>query len=107
MDSMENNPLLTPENYFKQYQDNIDKLKNNPLLVEFDRMCYEVFESNEMGRKLLEYISDTFLKPSLAKVGSNTYQIDVIWAEGFKDAFRKIFYSIQSHKQRIQAGMNK
>lgn len=107
MEEMNANPLLMQEDYLKQYKDNIENLKNNPELVSFDKLCYELFEANETGKKFLEYVEDHFLLPSLAKLGSPTYQIDVLWAEGFKDAYRKIFYSIRSQKQRISAEMNK
>lgn len=102
----DSNPLLEPENYFSQYQESIDDLKNNPKLISFDKMCYELFEGSELGKKFMEYVQEYFLLPSLARLGAPTYQLDIIWGEGFKDAFRKIRHAIISHEQRIQAGMN-
>ena len=107
MEEIAPNSLLEQENYFKNYQDSIDNLKNRPELISFDKMCFELFEMNETGKKFLEYAQTNFLLPSLAKLGAPTYQLDVMWAEGFKDAYRKIVYAVMSHKQRIHAEMNK
>ena len=107
MEDLVPNPLLMQEDYFKQYQESIDNLKNNPELISFDIMCHELFEMNELGKKFIKYVEENFLLPSLARVGTPTYQLDVMWAEGFKDAFRKIVYAVKSHKQRIQAETNR
>lgn len=103
MDSMDNNPLLQNEDYMAEYRKNIDKLKNNPEVVMFDKLCYELFEVNETGKRFIKYVEETFLIPGLGKLGSPTYQIDIIWAEGYKDAYRKIKASLIAHKQRIKA----
>ena len=98
------NPILEAENYFQQYQDNIDGLKNDPKLIEFDKLCYEVFHKSEAGKRLLEMAIDRYVIPPMAARGTPTYQIDVLWAEGFKDVFRIFRNAILSHEQRIQAG---
>ncbi len=98
------NPLIQPEDYFKQYQENIDKLKNDPNIVAFDKLCYEVFEATEVGRKFIEFAKERFIINSQISRGQPTYQLDVIWQEGFRDAYRMIFYHVNSHKQRIAAG---
>lgn len=99
------NDLLQPEDYMKGYRESVEKLKNNPNLVLFDRLCYEVF-STDMGKRLIEYIKETYVYPSLASRDSANYQISVIWSDGFKDAFRMIINAIKQHDQRIKAGMN-
>jgi hypothetical protein len=104
MEENEVNPLLEPENYFEAYNKNIDKLKNDPLVVAFDKLCYEVFEATEMGREFLKFATNRFLIGSQVTKGNPTYQVDVIWQEGFRDAYRMIMNHVQSHKQRIQAG---
>lgn len=102
----ERNPFLEHENYFAGYQENIEKLKNMPQVIEFDKLCFELFERNEMGRRFIELITERYLLNSLAKPGTATYQIDVIWGEGFKEFGRMILGSIKSHQQRILAGTN-
>lgn len=100
------NPLLKPEDYNLGYKENIEKLKNNPHLVELDKLCYEVFNT-EHGKKFLEVIEDRFLSRSMVSRDSPNYAMMLIWADGFKDAFRMISDYIKKHEQRIQAETNK
>ena len=101
---MENNPILERENFFAGYQEQIENLKNNPELIEMDRVCFELFGQNPLGKKFLELCTERYLIPALAKPGTATYQLDVMWGEGFKDFIRMLIYSIKSHEQRILAG---
>lgn len=103
---MEKNPFIEPENFFAGYQKSIDELKNNPSIIEFDKLSFELFQKNEMGKRFLELVTERYIIPSLAKVGTATYQIDVIWGEGFKEFGRMILGAIKSHEQRILAGKN-
>ncbi len=100
------NPILEQENYAKQYQENIDALKNQPMLVELDKLCYEVFEKFEPGKKFLEIAKERWLIPALADKRSPTYNTEVTWAEGFKEFIRFILSCVIAHKQRIEAGKN-
>lgn len=100
---LENNPLLQPENYWKDYQKNIEALKNKPEIIEFDKLCYELFEHQETGRHFMQLITDRYLIPTLVSKGNPTYQIDVLWQEGFKDFIRMLLVSIKSHQHRINA----
>lgn len=100
--NLEDNPLLQPEDYAKGYKDSVEKLKNDPKLIQMDRLCYEVFQT-EMGKKLMSIIEERFLIPSLANRESPTYPVMTIWQDGFKDAFRFLRQAITSHQQRIEA----
>jgi len=102
--NFDNNPILQPENYAKQYQENIDALKNQPAIIELDKLCYEVFLKFEPGKRLLEVMKERWLIPALAAKGSANYEQDVIWGEGFKELIRFFLSSIIAHEQRIQAG---
>ena len=104
---MENNPFLEQENYLEGYNKSIDELKNNPEVVLFDKLCYETFEANESGKKFLEYAKDRFLIYSQVTRSNPSYPADVIWQEGFRDAYRMIIQQLISHKQRIKAGETK
>ena len=79
-------------------------MRNDPLLIELDKLFFELFGVNEQGKKFLELAKDRWLYPALAKPGTATYQIDVIWAEGFKDFIRMIMMGVNTHSQRIKAG---
>lgn len=100
------NPILEQEDYFAPYKEKISNLKNNPEVIEFDKVCYELFHMNPTGKRFIELIKEKYLMNALVQKGSPTYQIDVLWQEGFKDAFRMIVISIMSHEQRIHAGTN-
>ena len=101
------NPLLEPENYAAGYNEEIKKLRNIPEVVEFDKLCYELFEMNEQGKRFLELAIEKFVIPAKAQIGSPTYQIDIIWAEGYKQPFREMRSAIRAHQDRIMAGNNK
>lgn len=104
---MERNPILEPENFFEGYNNSIAELKNNPHVIAFDKMCYELFEASELGRKFIEFVVERFFLCSQIGRGGATYQIDTIWQEGYRDAYRMVMNAVRSHKQRIQAEMNK
>lgn len=101
---LDQNPYIKPYDHFAGYNEQIEKLKNRPELLSFSKLCFELFEVNETGKKFMQYVEETYLIPGMAKRGAPTYQIDTIWAEGFKDAFRLIKQSIIAHKNYIQAG---
>lgn len=98
------NPMLEPENYFKKYQENIDNLKNQPEVVEFDKLCFETFEASEIGKRFLEFAKERFFIYSQISRGDANYQTNLIWQEGFRDAYRMIMHHVKSHQQRIAAG---
>ena len=100
---MDKNPLIEQENYFEGYQKNIENLKNNPELLEFDKLCYELFEHQDAGRRFMALVTEKYLIPSMVSKGNPTYQLDVLWQEGFKDFARMIRNCVLSHKQRINA----
>lgn len=99
---LKDNPLLKQEDYLSGYKESIENLKNNPEYVIFDKLCYEVFNT-EMGKALLALIESRYLIPSLVNVQSPTYAIQVIWADGFKDFPRMLINCIKGHEQRIKA----
>jgi hypothetical protein len=104
MEALERNPFIEPEDYYKQLNENVDKLKNDPRIIEFDKICFELFEMNEYGRKFTQHIHDNFLIPALVQKGAPTYQLDLMWADGFKDFARMLLNCVASHKHRIAAG---
>ena len=98
------NPILEAENYWEGYQKNIEALKNDPKIIAFDKLCYELFEGSKTGKAFIELVKERYLLPSLVSKGNPTYQVDVLWQEGFKDAWRSVISALISHKQRIEAG---
>lgn len=104
---MTKNPYIEPHNYFSGYEASAEKLKDNPEIFEFTKMCYELLEHNPQGKKFMEYIEKRFLLPSLCQLNSANYQIDVIHKEGFKEAFRMLKNTVEAHKLYIKAETNK
>ena len=100
------NPILEQEDYFKQYKENIDKMRSDPMVIEFDKLVYELFKMNEQGKRFMQIVTERYLIPALAKPGTATYQLDIMWAEGFKDFPRMLLMAIQAHDQKILAETN-
>lgn len=103
---LKDNPLLQPEDFMSGYRESVEKLKNNPELISFDKLCYETFHT-EMGKKFMEVVIERYLIPPLADRNSPNFPDMAVWSEGFKDAFRMIRGCIKSHQQRINAEINK
>lgn len=102
----EYNPFLEAENYFKPYEEKIKDLRNQPEVIEFDKLCFELFEINPQGKRFLEIVKEKYLMYALVGRGTPTYPTDIIWQEGFKDALRMLVMSVISHQQRIKSGNN-
>lgn len=93
------------ENPYEQYNKSIEDLKNNPELVEFDKLVFEVFKS-DAGKKLLQIMVDRYLMQTITHPTHSTYQNVVIYQEGWRDFIRMIKNSIHAHKQRIDNEVN-
>ncbi len=100
--SIEENPYIKPENYYQGYQDSIEKLKDKPDIVQFDKLCHMVFYTED-GKTLMNEIEKRYLIPSLASPAGGNYKTMVVYTEGFKEAFRMIKACVSSHQQRIEA----
>ncbi len=103
--NIEENPFVKGTDYFEQYNESVQKLKNNPQAIELDKLCYEVLETPS-GKKLTEVIKERFLIPALANPGTPTYQLDVIFADGFKASLRLLLNCVIAHAQRIKSEIN-
>ena|ERR1700733_1623627 len=97
------NSLIEPENYFKGYAESAEKLKNQPEILELDKLCYEVFEHYEPGKKLMEVLVNRFLLAPSSTPGSTTFDNEVKFGEGLRYAFLLLRNCVKSHKQRIMA----
>lgn len=103
MQQQANNPYLEREDFFAGYNKSIDELKKDPTLIELSRLHYELFEMNPAGKRCLELWIERYVMPALVNRGQPTYQLDVLWQEGFKDAFRMIRNTIFTYKQQMKA----
>ena len=101
-DSIDENPYIKPENYYAGYQDSIDKLKDKPEIVEFDKLCHMLFETPD-GKTFMSEVDKRYLIPSLASPAGAHYKTMAIYTEGFKEAFRMLKQCVNSHEQRIKA----
>lgn len=102
----ENNPYLQQEDYFEGYQKKIDELKTRPDVVELDKLCYMVFQTDD-GKKLMEQFVERYLLPGFVNPGAASPGHAALYYEGFKEAFRLIRGSVKAHEQRIEAEKNK
>lgn len=105
--SINNNPYIGADDHFKTYNENIEKLKNDPNLVSFDKLCYEVFEHYEPGRKLLERLQDIFLHQARSDPTRGTYVSETIFNDGMRALIIRFIDAVRSHSQRIKAESKK
>ena len=98
----EENPYLAQEDYFDGYQKKIDELKHRPDIVELDKLCYLVFQT-ENGKLLLNEFTERYLLPGFVNPSHQNASAASLYYEGFKEAFRLIRGSVKAHQQRIEA----
>lgn len=98
------NEYLKNEDYYKEYNKNVDQLKNNPEVVELDKLCYLALKKNPDGEKLLTKLFDRFVLNAMSNPANANYQELVIYHEGFRDCIRMLRNSCLSHEQRIKEG---
>lgn len=104
---MDNKLLVGQEDYWKGYNEGIQKLKNNPELIEFDRLCFMVFGASEDGEKLLNYFKEKILFPSIPGSADNNFDKRCIYYEGYKEGFRQLIHAVNNYKIRKEAEDNK
>lgn len=102
---MEVNREILPgqEEYWAGYQASIEKAKNDPRIIEFDKLCFEVFGKTEAGKKLLEELRDRYIMASTPGRDMNTYDKSCIYFEGFRDCIRLLMQSTRSYQERREA----
>lgn len=95
--------LMGQEDYWAGYQASIDKLKNDPSFIEFDKLCFHVFGVTEEGKRILKYFQDNILMASIpAKLDAN-YDKACIYYEGYREAFRQLIHGTKNYIQRKEA----
>lgn len=98
------NPFIEQENYFAGYDKSIDELKNTPHIIEFDKLCYELFLMNDQGKRFMEIVTERYLLRVSGSPGSPSYTQECMWSDGVRYAFLLLRNSITQHQQRISAG---
>lgn len=96
------NPYIEPENYYDGYVKSIEKLKQNPDIVQFDMLCHLVFNTPD-GKHLMKELEKRYLISALCSPNVPNYQTLVVYTEGFRDAIRQLLNSVLAHEQRIKA----
>jgi|GEM_PF-1978850 hypothetical protein len=97
------NPYIDRPNYYAGYQESIDKNEREKPNDGMDALCYRIFECTEDGKNLMKMFEDNFIYPGLANPASNSFQIDLIRFEGYKDAFRQMKNACIFYKQKEEA----
>ncbi len=97
------NLLIGQEDYWAGYNASIEKLNNDPSVVEFDRLCWHVFGNSEEGKKLLKYFEDRIIFPSIPGQGTPDYQQKCMYYEGYKESIRQLIYATRNYPIRKEA----
>lgn len=104
MEEKTGNEYIDPYNHFKGYQASIDKLKqNNPELIAFDKLCYDIFEMTEDGKELMKLMEDKYFFSKTVEINHPNFVLALTLAEGMREFLRTVKQVITSHKQRISA----
>lgn len=99
---LKDNPFILPFNYTKDYHVAQPDEKSEKKHVDFEKLCFELFEANPKGKKLQAIIKSRFLMaPAPGQIGKN-YEQSCIYYEGFKEAYRYLLNCVESYKQRKQ-----
>jgi hypothetical protein len=105
--NLEDNPFIKPENFFEQYNEQIEELRKNPNYIEMDRLCYEVFGRTEEGKRLLALLQERYVVPGTPSSPSvQNYAMTCVYYEGFRDAYRQLIHATKSYQLRKEAEMN-
>jgi hypothetical protein len=96
------NEFIEPENYYAGYQKNIDKLKDDPAIVDLEKLCHLALTTPD-GKHLMQELEKRYIIPALCAPTSPNFHEMLIYTEGFKEAFRMLKNCIRSHDQRIKA----
>jgi hypothetical protein len=94
------NPYIAPFNHFTGYQESINKLKEQPGAVEYERLCHELFHLNPSGIRYIELVHERYLTPALFEINHPNFTMLNVWGEGYKQAFRDIITAVKTHNQR-------
>jgi len=91
------------EDYWAGYEESINKLKDDPNVVEFDKLCFEVFGMSAAGKKLIEHFKEKIIFPSIPGQADSNFDKRCIYYEGYKEAFRQLIYATQNYRTRKEA----
>lgn len=98
------NPLIEQYNYWKPYQNAIEKLReNSPEMVEFSKLCFDTFET-PAGKKLMEMLVERYLIPNLVPAGAPSYEIECVRINGFKEAYLLLREMHRQYYRQINKG---
>lgn len=108
---MDDKLLVGQEDYWKGYRESAANMKQDPNIIQFDKLCYHVFGMSDDGKALLNYFKEHMLFPSIP--GSNTPHFDkmCMYYEGYREAFRQLIHASANYVLRkeaeAKASMNK
>ena len=95
--------ILGQEDYFKGYQDNVDKLRESGEQLEFDKMCFEVFGKSEAGKQLLDFLAEKVVMASVPSPMGDGYREACIYYEGYREGYRQLIHAVKSYPERRKA----
>lgn len=103
--NVDENPYIMGEDYLRQYKESAEKLREDKNVIDFEKLCYKVFTTDD-GQKLLSYITDNFLLSPTRGAFGQGFADACIYNEGMRQAYRLFIISINSFKERMKADIN-
>lgn len=100
---IKDNPYIQPFDYLEGYRRSAESLRYDKNLVDLERLCYQTFESNRSGKKLLSYLKDTILCSRAPGQIGKSFDHTCIYYEGYREAIRMMVDGVESYKRRLAA----
>ena len=89
--------------YFQNHETGFEQyIKENPIDIEMQKLCFEVFMRSPEGQKLYIMILENYLIPAMFSPEHPHASNLALYFEGFKEAFRGLMNMAKIHKQRIE-----
>jgi len=92
---LSDNPYLKIDNPYEDVQK--QQAEAQTKVNEIERLCYSVFHQYEDGKRLWEFLHDTYLMRQHIDVNCGNAQNVAIWWDGFKAALLSLYNTGLTH----------
>jgi hypothetical protein len=96
------NPFLEVNDPFAKQRQIIQKHQEE--VIEFQRLCFEIFHMSDMGKKLYDMMLKKYIIPSRFVPTDPQASNQALYWEGFKEGMRGLWDQGLMHQKRINEG---
>lgn len=92
-----------PEQYFDEYKENIEKIRNDPNFVNIQEIIHDMIYLNKNRDKFIKYVQDNFIMGATpARLDAN-FPNACIFYEGYRAAWKHLLNLGLSHQMQKDA----